>query len=168
MVGQVDDARILDESLPVELPVPKFAEVAALYRDLRRSAESSGNEPGAADFYYGEMEMRRHSDAEVPERAILFAYWLLSGYGLRAWRSFVALLAVLVMAVVIVHQWGFTSPNAPGPASSILFVLRAVLWRTSEPPGLTTVGASTAVAMVLIAPALLAMGLLAVRARVKR
>lgn len=36
------------------------AAVAALYRQLRKSLEDGKNEPDAADFYYGECEMRRH------------------------------------------------------------------------------------------------------------
>jgi uncharacterized protein YjbI with pentapeptide repeats len=35
--------------------------VAALYRQLRKAFEDAKNEPGAADFYYGEMEMRRQA-----------------------------------------------------------------------------------------------------------
>ena len=31
----------------------------ALYRALRKGREDVKDEPGAADFYYGEMEMRR-------------------------------------------------------------------------------------------------------------
>jgi hypothetical protein len=33
--------------------------VAPLYRALRKAQEDAKDEPGAADFYYGEMEMRR-------------------------------------------------------------------------------------------------------------
>ncbi|WP_346777252.1 hypothetical protein [Streptomyces sp. HNM0575] len=58
------------------------AALAPVYRQLRKAFEDSKHEPGAADFYYGEMEMRRHAD-DVPwsERALLAAYWALSGYG---------------------------------------------------------------------------------------
>ena len=35
------------------------AQIADVYRSLRTSVEVRCNEPGAADFYYGEMEMRR-------------------------------------------------------------------------------------------------------------
>lgn len=35
--------------------------LASVYRSLRRAQEDRRNEPGAADFYYGEMEMRRLS-----------------------------------------------------------------------------------------------------------
>ncbi len=33
--------------------------IAGLYRALRKGREDAKDEPGAADFYYGEMEMRR-------------------------------------------------------------------------------------------------------------
>ena len=36
------------------------ARLAAVYRELRKGREDAKDEPGAADFYYGEMEMRRH------------------------------------------------------------------------------------------------------------
>jgi uncharacterized protein YjbI with pentapeptide repeats len=36
-------------------------QLAALYRALRKGLEDQKNAPGAADFYYGEMEMRRDS-----------------------------------------------------------------------------------------------------------
>jgi len=39
------------------------AENAKLYRALHKRREDSKDEPGAADFYYGEMEMRRHNPA---------------------------------------------------------------------------------------------------------
>jgi hypothetical protein len=34
--------------------------LAKVYRALRKGREDEGNAPGAGDFYYGEMEMRRH------------------------------------------------------------------------------------------------------------
>jgi hypothetical protein len=34
-------------------------QIAGLYRALRKGREDAKNEPGAADFYYGEMEMCR-------------------------------------------------------------------------------------------------------------
>jgi hypothetical protein len=38
-------------------------EIANLYRALRKGREDSKDEPGAADLYYGEMEMRRKATA---------------------------------------------------------------------------------------------------------
>jgi len=62
--------------------------IANIYRDLRKGREESKDEPGAADFYYGEMEMRRFDKTKPrAERLILWLYWLISGYGLRASRA---------------------------------------------------------------------------------
>lgn len=70
-----------------ELPLPRS--IGSIYRALRRRPEDSKDEPGAADFYSGGMEMRR---AARPERIILWLYRLVSGYGLRASRALGALL----------------------------------------------------------------------------
>ena len=57
------------------------ADIALLYRALRKGREDSKDEPGAADFYYSEMEMRRHDrSAPWPERLVLWLYWLVAGY----------------------------------------------------------------------------------------
>jgi hypothetical protein len=37
------------------------AQLAGLYRALRKAREDAKDEPGAVDFYYGEMEMRRYA-----------------------------------------------------------------------------------------------------------
>jgi hypothetical protein len=80
-------------------------------------------------FYYGEMEMRRHahrgrtagaSRGRV-ERAVLTGYWLVSGYGLRAWRALAALAVVLVTFAGLLVWDGYppaaSSPDAQ-PAST--------------------------------------------------
>jgi hypothetical protein len=52
------------------------AEIASLYRSLRKATESQKNEPGAADFYYGEMEMRRQAARRLSgERLLLNTFW---------------------------------------------------------------------------------------------
>ncbi|MFD9465847.1 pentapeptide repeat-containing protein [Streptomyces sp. NPDC060027] len=83
------------------------ASLAPVYRQLRKSFEDSKNEPGAADFYYGEMEMRRHSP-QTPraERSLLAAYWALSGYGLRATRALVWLLLAMAGTLLAMMLWG--------------------------------------------------------------
>ncbi|MFD5305122.1 hypothetical protein ACFVOO_32435 [Streptomyces rochei] len=40
-------------------------QLVPVYRALRKAFEDQKHEPGAADFYYGEMEMRRHAD-DIP------------------------------------------------------------------------------------------------------
>ncbi|UUE28488.1 pentapeptide repeat-containing protein (plasmid) [Rhodococcus qingshengii] len=94
----------------------KALDVATIYRDLRRGLETGKNEPGAADFYYGEMEMRRHSAHEETsraERVLLSLYWGASGYGLRASRSVGLLVAAIVGAGIIFSTGGIAEPSEP-------------------------------------------------------
>jgi hypothetical protein len=91
---------------------PTAAEVAGLYRGLRKGLEDAKNEPAAADFYYGEMEMRRQASRGV-ERGLLALYWAVSGYGLRAWRAFAALLVVLAVSAALFTQPGFARIPQP-------------------------------------------------------
>lgn len=107
------------------------AEIAAIYRDLRKSLEDNKNEPAATDFYYGEMEMRRlgggrnRSDANVlasssrVERTLLTAYWALAGYGLRAWRALVALLFLVVSSGILFSCAGWASKEVARRAAFI-------------------------------------------------
>ena len=87
------------------------AQLAPVYRALRKAFEDSKNEPGAADFYYGEMEMRRHdrTGTSRAERGLLHSYWMLSGYGLRASRAMGWLAAAMLATVVLLM--GFGLPN---------------------------------------------------------
>jgi hypothetical protein len=96
---------------------------------LRIGRDGRRDEPGAADFYYGEMEMRRHAvskthhgarrlelspsppyDSTRPtpptERAVLFLYWLSCGYGQRPGRALGALLVTLVCGAVLLWKLG--------------------------------------------------------------
>ncbi|MGW3660027.1 pentapeptide repeat-containing protein [Streptomyces sp. NPDC005151] len=88
------------------------AQLAPVYRALRKAFEDSKNEPDAADFYYGEMEMRRH-DHNRPraERALLAAYWALSGYGLRATRAVVWLLLAMTGTLLVMMLWGLPADS---------------------------------------------------------
>jgi hypothetical protein len=82
--------------------------VAALYRQLPKSLENAKAEPSAADFYYGECEMRRHDPTGTPaaERGLLWAYWALSGYGLRASRALTWLLLTTTVTALTLMLWG--------------------------------------------------------------
>jgi pentapeptide repeat protein len=138
------------------------ARVAALYRSLRKSFEDSKNEAGAGDFYYGEMEARRRSDeSSVAERAILSVYWLVSGYGQRAWRSLAALLGVIAAVTTVLTvagtDFGLAARIALGTALS------------KDPQAeLTATGEWVVLVARFLGPVLLALAALAVRARVRR
>lgn len=107
---------------------PQPPQIAKLYRALRKGLEDKKDEPGAADFYYGEMEMRRHSRAEGGlgrrlsqwwEGRTVWLYWLLSGYALRPFRSFVALLVVIAISTALFHQYGIGDLDRPfGPPAN--------------------------------------------------
>ncbi|MCT2589654.1 pentapeptide repeat-containing protein [Streptomyces sp. N2-109] len=92
--------------------------LAPVYRQLRKSFEDGKNEPDAADFYYGEMEMRRH-DGERPraERTLLTLYWAVSGYGLRASRALACLLGAMAVTVLAMMLWGIPK-DVPKPATT--------------------------------------------------
>jgi hypothetical protein len=89
------------------------AQLAPVYRALRKAFEDGKNEPGAADFYYGEMEMRRHdrNGTTRAERGLLHGYWMLSGYGLRALRALGWLAAAMLVTVMLLM--GFGLPKDP-------------------------------------------------------
>ncbi|MFH8663111.1 pentapeptide repeat-containing protein [Streptomyces afghaniensis] len=98
---------------------PDCEDIAAVYRQLRKAFEDAKNEPGSADFYYGEMEMRRHSHDDTPrvERGLLHAYWLLSGYGLRASRAAGWLIAAMITTIVLLMGFGLPQ-NSPRQEAS--------------------------------------------------
>jgi hypothetical protein len=111
--------------------VLEAGQIAGLYRALRKGREDAKDEPGAADFYYGEMEMRRRarparetSRGRV-ERAILTAYRLLSGYGLRAWRALAWLLVAVMVATIGLRTVDFTHDRQPW-SSAFLYTAGAV------------------------------------------
>ncbi|MDG9720659.1 hypothetical protein [Streptomyces sp. DH24] len=92
--------------------------MAALYRQLRKSLEDGKNEPDAADFSYGECEMRRH-DTTRPfgERTLLTAYWALSGYGLRATRALAWLVTAMAATIAVMVLWGLPTDD-PKPRTT--------------------------------------------------
>ena len=150
--------------------------IAVLYRALRKSREDAKDEPGAADFYYGEMEMRRHDRGKghadggwsqgLVSRGVLTAYWLVSGYGLRAWRSLAAL-AAIVAGLAAAFRWcGFTQPATYW--KSLLFAFRSTISLTDAQVNLTAWGGLFQAILRLTGPVLLALTLLALRGRVKR
>lgn len=177
------------------------AEIAGIYRDLRKGLEDIKDEPGAADFYYGEMEMRRLAHREVgtnpprTEVCLLYAYWLVSGYGLRAWRAFSAIAVLILAGALIFLTVGVSQPGgAGGKASSVDLQTGTIHYSEGPPavngfgdalelagrtsiallrnpgsvPELTGVGTVADVVLRLLTPVLLGFGLLALRGRTKR
>ncbi|MCW7947319.1 hypothetical protein AAW14_36555 [Streptomyces hygroscopicus] len=174
--------------------------LAATYRQLRKAFEDSKNEPGAADFYYGEMEMRRHDRTGTPtsERGLLWAYWLVSGYGLRVLRALLWLVGAMAVTALALMAWGLPA-RAPLPSATGTLAGHTLTLSTNSPDvtingqlmtlpradrairvvmnsvifrtagqNLTPVGAYIEMASRIFEPILLLLVLLAVRNRVKR
>ena len=189
-------------------------EIAGIYRDLRKGLEDAKNEPGAADFYYGEMEMRRlagrkptgHKPTDAAsknpgpswaERILLYGYWAVSGYGLRASHALLTLVAVVAGAAVLYTMPAFatvtpppaqilminpssgavtytppTERTAPGFWTALEYSARESisLLQARGMPAIDTTGVGTILDFVLrlAGPVLLAFAILALRARTKR
>jgi hypothetical protein len=165
-------------------------QVEQTYRALRKAFEDMKNEPGSADFYYGEMEMRRRGSESRAERFLLYCYWLLAGYGLRAWRALAALAVTVTVATVIFVSVGFaataTTTYVPAPGGvyvqtvlpgpkpgwldAVSYSLHSItsLIRPASTIPLTPIGNYTELILRILGPLLLGLALLSIRARVKR
>ncbi len=113
-------------------------DLTGVYQQLRKAFEEAGNEPDAADFYYGEMEMRRR-DSQRPraERRLLWAYWLASGYGLRASRALSWLLAAMGITLLALMLLGLPN-DTPNPQTTGSYAGGTVKVTTQTPdPALT-------------------------------
>jgi uncharacterized protein YjbI with pentapeptide repeats len=187
----------------LESASPTPEQIATTYRALRKGREDTKDEPGAADFYYGEMEMRRQGPevtkrladgdraaeyegnasftrgpegdsmsrpAPRAERLILWLYWLVSGYGLRASRALIALALTVVVFAFLFDLWGFQPDQAYG--RTLLFSIESTssLFRAPETQGaaLTATGELLQILLRLIGPLFFGLALLSLRGRVKR
>lgn len=113
---------------PILLQPLGALQVASVYRDLRRSLEAKSDMPGAADFYYGEMEMRRWDKGRSAiERFLVSCYWLTCGYGLRPGRALLVWFALVAMGAFTFCQVGLA------PEQALLTAVRASV------PGVPTV-----------------------------
>ena len=156
-----------DDDKPAPL---RPARLAVLYRQLRQAVEDARNEPGAADLYYGEMEMRRLSTERRDERWLLTVYWLVSGYGLRASRAMLVLAALVALAALAFQRAGFPG-HTHGYLDCLLYASGSVLSLdlTGHLPMLLTDWGQLARMLLRIGgPVLLGLGALAVRGRIKR
>jgi hypothetical protein len=152
----------------VGLPELTAGEISEVYRTLRKSLENQSNEPGAADFYYGEMEMRRKdSRLSRPERFVVFLYWLTSGYGLRALRSLIFLIALTLGGAWLIQKVGFRS-GGHRFADALIASAQSVVPGVSVTEPLTNWGRVTDLGLTIFGPVLIAFVVLALRNRVKR
>jgi uncharacterized protein YjbI with pentapeptide repeats len=156
--------KALVEEAPLE---PQL--IANTYRAMRKAREASHDYPGAADFYYGEMEMRREGAESWVERMVLTVYWLISGYGLRASRAMLVFaFAVLILATCF-QTFGLNDPSSfPHTIGWTLSASISIVKPPVEKVSMTTVGLYLNVITRILGPALIALTVLALRSRVRR
>jgi hypothetical protein len=156
--------------------------VEAIYRQLRAALETSKAAPAAADFYYGEMEMRRIASPRISfDRILLTAYKVISGYGLRAYRALSTYFAILLaVSLLLRYRTGWFVENASAAAGSAaltfnrfwdVFAITArssVTFFSPVTNGLNAAGTLLFIGLRLTGPVALALAILAVRARVQR
>lgn len=160
--------------------------VEGLYRELRAALESSKAAPSAADFYYGEMEMRRlAARCSSFDRFLLELYKLVSGYGLRAWRALATYVAILVAVSAALRWETSTFVNDRLAAAGIahgshglsfnhfgdvlaLVARYSVTFLSPPTGGFTAWGTALLLLVRFAAPIFLALMLLALRSRVQR
>lgn len=143
-------------------------QIAGIYRALRKAREDGKDEPGAADFFYGEMDMRR-AVAPRGECLLLWLYWLVSGYGLRASRALASLLATVLVFALLLRLWGFPPGASESVADAILYSAQSTtnLLRPVEHE-LTYAGQVLNVFLRLLGPLFFGLTLLSLRGRIKR
>ena len=126
-------SRPAERAEPVAVVSPE--RLAVLYRQLRKAQEDTKNEPGAADLYYGEMEMRRKArSTRWPERWVLRVYWAMAGYALRATRALATLLGLLLLATALLALYGLPADN-PRPAGLLRSDRSILEWElVPQPP----------------------------------
>lgn len=166
-------SRLSDSELVPQPHSPTAKDVAELYRLLRKGREDVRDSPGAGDFYYGEMEMRRQApDSSWVDRLVLSTYWLVSGYGLHASRALLAFILTVVIFAGCFWYVGFQSA-VPSSVDGYLTALRtAFLSATSllrpPPAGLSSMGEVLDAGLRLIGSVLLGLALFSLRGRIKR
>jgi Pentapeptide repeats (9 copies) len=156
--------------------------VEAVYRQLRASLEAAKAYSAAADFFYGEMEMRRLAAPLMSaDRTLLALYKLTCGYGVRASRALTTYVVVLLLAGAALRcrsSWFVADPAkvtaSPGLTLTDYWDCVAIAVRNSvtffggTSEGWTAAGIALLFVVRLIGPAAFAFILLALRARVQR
>ncbi|MFD8303233.1 hypothetical protein ACFV29_12910 [Streptomyces sp. NPDC059690] len=90
------------------------------------------------------MEMRRQdSGRPVPERVLLWLYWILSGYGLRATRALGWLVATMAGVAFALMLWGLPTGKLEPTTTGKVTGDRITLTTRTPPPEVTGNGRIT-------------------------
>lgn len=176
-------------------PTVGTAELSRIYRGLRKAREDIRDAPGAADFYYGEMEMRRFQAREELRRwqgfgpwalhagsyLLLELYRLCGGYGVRPSRPLVLFAILTMLAAIWVDAGGLIQHLVTGAGASqpktvaadfgqcLIFVLRSALLLPTSTEVRAGSGAEwIQIAARVLGPLLIGLFAFGMRARVHR
>jgi uncharacterized protein YjbI with pentapeptide repeats len=156
-------------SQPPILLIPLVpTQVESLYRELRRGLEAKSDMPSAADFYFGEMEMRRWGrSGGALERLLVWCYWGFSGYGLRPGRAFLTWLLLIAAGTFGLIE--FQLPTSQATISeTLLIAVRASIPGFASPTNLSPMGQWIETGIRVVGTVLIALFLLAARSTVMR
>jgi uncharacterized protein YjbI with pentapeptide repeats len=151
-------------------------ELAKVYRALRKGREDEKDTPGAADFYYGEMEMRRNGARVFSwEHFVLWLYWLVSGYGLRASRALTFLAITVAGGAALLAVVGFRHGETYDPPYdssywwALLLAMESAISLSRAPQvKLTSYGEIVQIGLMILGPLFVGLALLSLRGRIKR
>jgi hypothetical protein len=118
------------------------------------------------------MEMRRLSSSTArSDQLVLWIYWLVSGYGLRATRALFALALLVPIFAGAFWLWGL-APDHGHRVSYPIALLRSFESATSllrpGPTGLNDIGQLLDAVLRLIGATLLGLAVFSLRGRIKR
>ncbi|HEX7245772.1 MAG TPA: hypothetical protein VF245_09425 [Solirubrobacterales bacterium] len=155
-------------ALEEKWPPASSGSIADIYRAMRKAREDSADYPGATDFYYGEMEMRREGADNWVERLLLTGYWVLSGYGMRAARTLAAYVVLVLLIAAGLQAFGLQDPPSFWHTAAWTLTDSISLVRPTEHLDLTAAGMYLNFTIRIIGPALIALIVFALRSRVRR
>jgi hypothetical protein len=112
------------------------------------------------------MEMRRHGEGSRFERALIWLYWLVSGYGLRASRALIALGVTVLLFAFLFTTWDIRDGKFD---DDLVFSLQSTtnLLRTPAEQ-LSIEGRLLEIGLRLLGPLFFGLALFSLRGRVKR
>jgi uncharacterized protein YjbI with pentapeptide repeats len=106
--------RTLDEERAEKGEI-SWAEAGEVYRKLRKNFEDGLAYEAAGDFHVGQMECRlRDRNRKIWDRALTFAYKLISGYGENIGRPFSCLVGTAVLFGLLSLFHGFPTTDGSG------------------------------------------------------
>jgi hypothetical protein len=181
---------------PAQDDALELKRIEAFYRQLRKALEDAKNEPGAADFYYAKMAMRRlAAPVRSVQRLLFTAYWRCPATACapveplaRLWFCSCWTVGFVTVGFAaserleyrpmgrdpvtqaVVYRQVNVSGSRPGWITALDHSVESAtsLLRGTQPRPLTHTGRVLEITLRLLGPLLLGLVILAVRSRVKR